>query len=135
VCRSQAPILKNSIIFTGAMADVVKKFINPKFDNPIVQYLFGYVNILIGAGSTVVLQSSSIFTSTLTPMVGIGLVEVETVYPLFLGSNIGTTCTAFLAALTQSESENFKDTMQGSLVHLSFNIIGILMFYPIPFMR
>jgi sodium-dependent phosphate cotransporter len=117
------------------MADVVKKFINPKFDSPVVQYLFGYVNLLIGAGATVVLQASSIFTSTLTPMVGVGLVEVETVYPLFLGSNMGTTCTAFLAALTQSESENFKNTMQASFVHLLFNIIGILLFYPIPFMR
>ena len=70
----------------------LQKVVNPKFDNPIwgipanvIQYLFGYVNILIGAVGTILLQSSSIFTSTLTPMVGVGLVEVETVYPLFLG--------------------------------------------------
>ena len=63
----------------------LQKVVNPKFDSPIIQYLFGYVNVLIGAVGTILLQSSSIFTSTLTPMVGVGLVEVETVYPLFLG--------------------------------------------------
>ena len=73
----------------------LQKVVNPKFDNPIwgipanvIQYLFGYVNILIGAVGTILLQSSSIFTSTLTPMVGVGLVEVETVYPLFLGKTL-----------------------------------------------
>ena len=83
----------------------LQKVVNPKFDNPIwgipanvIQYLFGYVNILIGAVGTILLQSSSIFTSTLTPMVGVGLVEVETVYPLFLGKtfNQGRHC-QFLA--------------------------------------
>merc|ERR1711860_197671 len=68
-------------------------------------------------------------------MVGMGYVELETCYPMFLGSNIGTTFTSMLAALTQSGSDNFKNTIQGSLIHLFFNIIGILLFYPIPFMR
>ena len=86
---------------------------------------------LIGCLGTILVQSSSIFTSTLTPMVGVGLVEVETVYPLFLGSNIGTTFTAMLAALTQLK----KNTIQGALVHLFYNIIGILIFYPIPILR
>ena len=48
---------------------------------------------------TFIVQSSSVFTSTMTPLVGIGLVEIETCYPLFLGSNIGTTATGLLAAL------------------------------------
>ena len=79
----------------------LQKVVNPKFDNPIwgipanvIQYLFGYVNILIGAVGTILLQSSSIFTSTLTPMVGVGLVEVETVYPLFLGKTFNRAATA-----------------------------------------
>merc|ERR1712172_287024 len=125
-------------LLKGSVAVGIKKVVNPKFDNPIwgipanvIQYWFGYVNIVIGAGGTILLQSSSIFTSTLTPMVGVGLVEVETVYPLFLGSNIGTTFTAMLAALAQPS----KDTIQGALVHLFYNLIGILIFYPIPFLR
>lgn len=136
LCSSLIIMVKilNSLL-KGPMAGAIKKFINPKFRNPITQYLFGYWNLLLGAISTILLQSSSIFTSTLTPMVGIGLVEVETVYPLFLGSNIGTTFTAMLAALTQSGSKQFKSTVQGALVHLFFNVIGIVIYFPIPFMR
>ncbi len=136
LCSSLMIMVKilNSLL-KGPMATAVKNFINPRFSNPIFQYLFGYWNILIGAVITILLQSSSIFTSTLTPMVGIGLVEVETVYPLFLGSNVGTTFTAILAALTQSGSSQFKSTVQGALVHLIFNLSGILLFFPVPFMR
>merc|ERR1712062_647261 len=124
----------NSLL-KGSMAEAVKRVVNPKFKNPLVAYLFGILLIFIGAGATIILQSSSIFTSTLTPMVGMGYVELETCYPMFLGSNIGTTFTSMLAALTQSGTDNFKNTIQGALVHLFFNIIGILLFYPIPFMR
>ena len=124
----------NSLL-QGSMAETVKKIVNPKFGNPIIQYLFGYVLMLVGVGATIVMQSSSIFTSTLTPMVGMGYVEIETCYPMFLGSNIGTTFTSMLAALTQSGTDNFKETVQGSLVHLFFNVIGIILFYPVPFMR
>jgi len=124
----------NSLL-QGPVAKAVKKFVNPKFKNPYIQYFYGYWNILLGAGCTICVQSSSVFTSTLTPMVGLGLVEVESVYPLFLGSNIGTTVTAMLAALTQSGSTTFKNTVQGALIHLFFNIIGILIFFPIPKLR
>jgi sodium-dependent phosphate cotransporter len=126
--------LLNSLL-QGPVATAVKKFVNPKFKNPYIQYFYGYWNILLGAGCTICVQSSSVFTSTLTPMVGLGLVEVESVYPLFLGSNIGTTVTAMLAALTQSGSATFKNTIQGALIHLFFNIIGIMIFFPIPMFR
>lgn len=43
----------------------------------------------VGAALTLVIQSSSVFTSTLTPLVGIGIVSIERVFPLILGSNIG----------------------------------------------
>merc|ERR1712018_42926 len=69
--------------------------------------------------------------STLTPMVGVGLITVERVYPLLLGSNIGTTTTAFLAALTEGK----KESLQIALCHLFFNLTGIILYYPVPFMR
>jgi sodium-dependent phosphate cotransporter len=101
---------------------------------PYVPWLTGYLALAVGAGMTFIVQSSSVFTSTLTPLVGIGVISIERVYPLTLGSNIGTTTTALLAALAASP-EALHDTLQISLVHLFFNITGILLFYPIPFMR
>jgi sodium-dependent phosphate cotransporter len=52
-------------------------------------------------------------------------------YPLTLGANIGTTGTAILAAMVSEGTE----PLQVALAHLFFNISGIAIFYPIPFMR
>ena len=46
----------------------------------------------------------------------------------------GTTTTGLLAALTAQPSE-LAPAIQIALCHLFFNVIGILTFYPIPFMR
>lgn len=52
--------------------------------------LNGYVAMLIGTGITILVQSSSITTSTLTPFVGMGALRLEQMLPLTLGANIGT---------------------------------------------
>ena len=50
------------------------------------------------------------------------------------GSNIGTTATGMLAALA-APSDKLSSALQLALVHLTFNISGILLFYPIPKFR
>ncbi|XP_059162502.1 sodium-dependent phosphate transport protein 2B-like [Physella acuta] len=77
-------------LLQGPIALIIKKFINADFPGPL-GYLTGYLAIIIGAGLTIIVQSSSIFTSTLTPLVGIGVIELDWMYPVTLGSNIGTT--------------------------------------------
>ena len=52
-------------------------------------------------------------------------------FPLTLGANIGTTATAVMASLVSSKPES----VQIALCHLFFNIFGILIWFPIPFMR
>jgi sodium-dependent phosphate cotransporter len=91
----------------------------------------GYLAILIGCGITILVQSSSITTSTLTPLVGMGVLQLEQMFPLTLGANIGTTVTALMASLV---SDNV-DSLQVALAHLFFNISGIVIWYPVPFMR
>ena len=88
----------------------------------------------MGAGLTMLVQSSSIFTSAMTPLVGVGVLHIKRMYPLTLGANIGTTVTAILASLA-SDPDKLRNTMQIALCHLFFNILGILIWYPIPFMR
>jgi len=113
----------------GTLANLLKKFINA--DIPYVPWLTGYVAILLGAIMTFLVQSSSVFTSTLTPLVGVGLISVDRVYPLVLGSNIGTTATALLAGFASGS----RNALQIALCHLIFNISAILIFYPVPLMR
>ena len=114
------------------MAAVIQRTINA--DIPYLPCLTGYIAMLIGAVVTVLVRSSSIFTSTLTPLCGAGLVSLETAYPMTLGSNIGTTSTAMLASLA-AEPDRLQPSVQIALVHLFFNVIGILIFYPAPCMR
>lgn len=90
-----------------------------------------YVLMLFGMVMTIVVQSSSIITSTLTPLVAIGIMSLEEMLALTLGANIGTTCTAFLASIVTEK----KSAIQIALCHLFFNIIGILIWFPLPFMR
>ena len=52
-------------------------------------YLSRYVAMALGAVITFVIQSSSVFTSTLTPLVGTGVFSLERAYVLTLGANIG----------------------------------------------
>ncbi|KAK2505155.1 hypothetical protein MC885_004199, partial [Smutsia gigantea] len=89
--------LLNSVL-RGRVAQAVRTVINAEFPFPF-GWLSGYLAILVGAGLTFLLQSSSVFTAAIVPLVGVGVISLERAYPLFLGSNIGTTTTALLAAL------------------------------------
>jgi solute carrier family 34 (sodium-dependent phosphate cotransporter) len=90
-----------------------------------------YLTMLLGMGLTIAVQSSSIITSTFTPLVGLNILTVEQMFPLTLGANIGTTFTAILAALVTDS----RNAIQIALCHFLFNIIGILIWYPIPYTR
>ena len=74
------------------------------------------------------------FTSALTPLVGVSVLHLDRMYPLTLGANIGTIFTAILAALAY-DRKVFQKTLQVSLSHLFFNIVGIIIWYPAPTMR
>ncbi|KAM4583563.1 solute carrier family 34 member 2a [Odontesthes bonariensis] len=124
--------LLNSML-KGQVASVIKKILNTDFPFPF-GWVTGYIAILVGAGMTFIVQSSSVFTSAITPLVGIGVISIERAYPLSLGSNIGTTTTAILAAMA-SPGETLADALQIALVHFLFNISGIILWYPIPFTR
>eukprot|EP00441_Pelagodinium_beii_P040340 CAMPEP_0197636494 /NCGR_PEP_ID=MMETSP1338-20131121/11980_1 /TAXON_ID=43686 ORGANISM="Pelagodinium beii, Strain RCC1491" /NCGR_SAMPLE_ID=MMETSP1338 /ASSEMBLY_ACC=CAM_ASM_000754 /LENGTH=575 /DNA_ID=CAMNT_0043208731 /DNA_START=41 /DNA_END=1768 /DNA_ORIENTATION=- len=90
-----------------------------------------YLAMALGAVLTILVQSSSVVTSALTPLCGVGVLPVYKMLPLTLGANIGTTFTSILAALAV-----FKpSTIQVAMCHLCFNIMGILIWFPIPAMR
>merc|ERR1712048_218070 len=102
--------------------------------NALIRYslkLNDYLAILIGLGITILVQSSSVVTSALTPLCAIGVLPLVKMLPLTLGANIGTTCTALIASLVSLKF----GAVQIALCHLWFNIIGILIWFPIPFMR
>ena len=75
----------------------------------------------IGILATVIIQSSSACSGIVVALGASGLVDIYTAVALILGSNIGTTITAQLAALTAN-----RVAKQAALAHTLFNVIGAL---------
>ncbi len=89
------------------------------------------IAMVFGFFLTVAVQSSSIPTSLAVPLAGAGVLKLIQVYPFNLGANVGTTISAFLAALATGE----QLPVVAAFAHTSFNILGILLIWTIPAVR
>jgi solute carrier family 34 (sodium-dependent phosphate cotransporter) len=76
-------------------------------------------------------QSSTITTSILVPLVAAGILTVRNAYPITLGANVGTTITALLASLAVLRPEGLTI----ALVHTLFNLTALALIYPVPAIR
>ena len=65
-----------------------------------------FKSLLLGAGITIAIQSSSAMTVMLVGLVNSGVMEIGQTIGVIMGSNIGTTMTAWILSLTGIESEN-----------------------------
>ncbi|NGN96161.1 Na/Pi cotransporter family protein [Grimontia sp. S25] len=90
--------------------------------------------IFSGTIITILVQSSSTTTSLAVPLVGSGVFKVRDIYPFTLGANIGTCVTALLAA-TAVSGELANAALQISLVHLVYNVLGVVVIFGIPLLR
>ncbi len=81
--------------------------------------------ILFSALFTAVVQSSSATTGVIIMLGSQGLISLEQGIALVFGANIGTCVTALLAAIGNS-----RDALRTALVHISFNTIGVILWYP-----
>jgi solute carrier family 34 (sodium-dependent phosphate cotransporter) len=88
----------------------------------------GLVAIIVGIVLTVMAQSSSITTSVMVPLAGAGLVTLQQIYPITLGANIGTTVTALIASMAVT-GEAAMAARQVAIVHLAFNLAGIMIWF------
>jgi sodium-dependent phosphate cotransporter len=97
------------------------------FDN----YLFKNAGraFLVGLLLTAMVQSSSITTSLAVPMAGAGVLTLVQIFPYTLGANVGTTVTAFLAALVTGNLA----AIIVAFSHFLFNASGILILWPFRF--
>lgn len=129
-------LLLSLVMLTSCLYFMVKT-LNHALRGPVEQVvkramdMNGYLAILVGIGVTMFVQSSSITTSVLTPLVAIEVLTLEQMVPLTMGANIGTTFTGVLAALVGSSIAG----MQIAVVHVLFNVIGVFTWYPIPRIR
>lgn len=93
-----------------------------------------YLAMASGMGATVVTQSSTITTSVLVPFAGAGILTPAQVYPVVVGSNLGTTFTVVFAAFAVV-GQDAKIGLQAAFVHLIYNVFAIVVIYVIPLLR
>lgn len=89
------------------------------------------LTIFAGLILTVIIQSSSITTSLMVPLVAAGILTVERLLPITMGANIGTTVTAILASFATGNIS----AITVAFVHFLFNVIGVCCIYPIKKLR
>ena len=99
--------------------------------NSVVSRGGGLVGMAFGGVITLLVQSSSITTSILVPLVGSGVLTVRNAYPITLGANLGTTITALLASL----AVDLQAGLVVALTHTLFNLAAIVLIYPVHLVR
>jgi sodium-dependent phosphate cotransporter len=115
------------------LVDLLKRIVSSRAEQILDRTLFRSALAAIGAGAliTVMVQSSSITTSVMVPLVGAGVVTLEQLFPFTIGANLGTTVTALLASLATGNPA----AVSVALSHLLFNLGGTLLIYPLPPLR
>lgn len=87
-----------------------------------------FMGLLLGAGITVVLQSSSAMTVMLVGLVNSGIMEISQTVGVIMGAHIGTTLTGWLLSLVGLESDNtFLKLLKPEVFSLVFALFGVLM--------
>lgn len=84
------------------------------------------LGVLAGALTTGIIQSSSATIGILQALAGQGIVNISIALPILFGDNIGTCVTALLASIGTNITAK-----RAALIHLSFNIIGTIIFMTI----
>ena len=95
----------------------------PEFQSLFVAFSNPVLGVMVGALVTALIQSSSASVGILQAVSTTGIVSFNIAMPLIMGQNIGTCITALLSAI--GASKNAKRT---AALHLSFNIIGTIVF-------
>lgn len=95
------------------------------FGKPLKAFTWGLV-------STAAIRSSTITTSLVVPLVAKQVVKLKAASPYILGANIGTTITAFIAAIIYA---NNSSAITIAIAHFLFNFLGVLIFFPVPILR
>lgn len=118
------------LLFMGLsqMKDAMSPIAQTTFFQDLILALEGnmFLGILVGAAMTAVVQSSSASTAILLSLAATGAISLQVAIPILFGNNIGTCVTALLSSLNAN-----KVAKKAAFIHLSFNLIGTLIFLPL----
>lgn len=123
-------IFSSILIFRKLISDLLKAkspevFSRFFFKNQFKSFSWGLL-------TTAAIRSSTITTSVVVPIVAKKIASLKQAAPFIMGANVGTTITAFIAATLHTNSSS---AISIAIVHFLFNLIGVLLFFPIPVLR
>ena len=93
----------------------------PEFQQLFIMFKNPILGVLAGAILTGIIQSSSASVGILQALAATGAVSYGAAIPIIMGQNIGTCVTALISSVGTA-----KNARRAALVHLSFNIIGTI---------
>ncbi len=91
------------------------------FQNLFLMFKNPILGVLVGAVLTGIIQSSSASVGILQALSATGAVSYAAAIPIIMGQNIGTCVTALLSSFGTN-----KNAKRAAIVHLSFNVIGTI---------
>ncbi|HIV03132.1 MAG TPA: Na/Pi cotransporter family protein [Candidatus Aphodoplasma excrementigallinarum] len=104
---------------------------NEEFQQMMLSFSNPILGVLVGAGVTAIIQSSSASVGILQTLASTMYLPFSSVVPVILGQNIGTCITAILSSIGAN-----KNAKRAAVIHLLFNIIGtvicLILFYAFP---
>ena len=114
------------------LASTIQKTIIGKSRDRLRRFVFNKPHKSFGWGMllTAAIQSSSVATSLMVPLVATDKVRLKSAFPFIIGANLGTTVTALIAAIFRSEA-----AIGIAVCHFLFNLIGALLFMSLPFLH
>ena len=102
------------------MSDAVSGLADiPAFQNLFLMFENPILGVLVGAVLTGIIQSSSASVGILQALSATGAVSYAAAIPIIMGQNIGTCVTALLSSFGTN-----KNAKRAAIIHLSFNVIG-----------
>ena len=114
------------VLFIGM--STMEAAVAPLKDLPGIQTVFATISnpilgILVGAGVTALIQSSSASVGILHALSTTGAIPYSAAIPIILGQNIGTCITAFLSSLGGT-----RNARRTAMIHFYFNLFGSVIF-------
>ncbi len=108
---------------TGAVSGLADV---PAFRNMFLAFQNPILGVLVGALLTAIIQSSSASVGILQALTVTGQVSYGAAIPIIMGQNIGTCITAILSSFGTN-----KNAKRAAVVHLSFNVLGTVIWLTI----
>ena len=109
----------------NAMGSNVQESLFQGITNPIA-------GLCVGVLATILVQSSSVSTSTIVSLVAGGVISVNEAVPMVMGANIGTTVTTTLVSLGHiRRPQEFRRAFEAATVHDFFNLAAVIVLLPL----